>query len=96
MQELSHTSANMLLVEAPNDRLTPLVELVLVTSEPAYQAEIAGLVKSRRLTEHRIGVSPNGLRQLSEELVRMAAHAEAMAARVGAAARDHDSAESKA
>lgn len=53
MNELIGHSANMMLAETENGRLIATVELVLLVSEPKYQSDPSGFVKTRSIADVR-------------------------------------------
>lgn len=72
MNELIGHSANLMLAETNKGRLTATVELVLLVSEPKYQADPSGFVKTRSVTDIRFATNAKGLRSLAKQLEELA------------------------
>jgi len=81
MNELIGQSANVMLAETENGRLIATVELVLLVSEPKYQSDPSGFVKTRSVTDVRFATSERGLRALARELEELANDAAELEAR---------------
>ena len=82
MKELIGTCMNVALLEGKERALQPVVECILVVSEPTYQADMQ---KVRHPETLRFCTSPRGLLKLSATFGEWAAEAEAIAARHNAA-----------
>lgn len=76
MNELIGHTANVMLAETNKGRLTATVELVFLVSEPKYQADMTGFVKTRSTTDVRFATSAQGLRNMAKELGELADEAE--------------------
>jgi hypothetical protein len=87
MNELIGHSANMMLAETENGRLTATVELVLLVSEPKYQSDPSGFVKTRSIADVRFATSQKGLRALARELEELANDAAELEERASLKAR---------
>lgn len=81
MKELSGHSANFYLVETNAGKLRAQVELILLVSEPRYQAEVGGFAKSRVISDVRLHAGAEALRKLSKDLEEIAVEAEELEAR---------------
>lgn len=88
MKELTLISANLYLApSAPPDggEMRPMVETILVLSEPKYTFDDTGGTVRARVTETvRFNAAPVGLRELARRLTETADMADALAARVAA------------
>lgn len=76
MQELIGHSANVALLETNKCRLVASIEVVLLVSEPNYQADPSGFVKVRSIEDLRFATGVGGLRTLIKELGELADEAE--------------------
>ena len=72
MNELIGHSSNVMLAETNEGRLRATVELVLLVSEPKYEADPGGFVKKRSVVDVRFATSIGGLRNLAEALYALA------------------------
>lgn len=88
MNELIGHSANVMLAETAKGKLLATVELVLLVSEPKYQSDPSGFVKTRSVTDIRFATGAKGLRELSRELAELANDAEALEDRASLKPRD--------
>ncbi len=72
MQELMDTARNLsLAISADGPR--PMVEVILMTSEPMFSIDGGGeMVRSRVMNTIRFSSSPEGLRKLSKRLAEFA------------------------
>lgn len=76
MRELRSISHNISIL-MHEDSEQPMVEVILLLSEPQYAIDASGMfAKSRNLTDFRFGTTPKGLRDLAETLIGMADEAE--------------------
>lgn len=81
MKELIGHSANTYLVPSIHeDKLIPMVELILLTSEPRYQSDVSGFVKTRAVMDTRLSVAPKALRELAALFTALADEADKVAA----------------
>lgn len=80
MKELSGHSANFYLVETNGGKLRAQVELILLVSEPRYQAEVGGFAKSRVISDVRLHAGAESLRRLAKDLGELADQAERLEA----------------
>ncbi len=92
MNELIGHSANVLLAESEKGRLIATVELVLLVSEPRYQSDPSGFVKTRSITDVRFATGEKGLRALARELEELANDAAELEDRASLKAREPDGA----
>jgi len=92
MNELIGNSANVMLAETEKGRLIATVELVLLVSEPKYQSDPSGFVKTRLITDIRFATSAKGLRALAREMENLANDAVELEDRASLKARDPESA----
>jgi hypothetical protein len=92
MNELIGHSANVMLAETDKGRLIATVELVLLVSEPKYQSDPSGFVKTRSVTDIRFATGAKGLRALAKELGELADDAEELEERASLKPRDTDEA----
>lgn len=76
MKLLIATSGNILAGPDGDGGYEPLVEVVLIVSEPRYEADAAGFVKRSAVSDIRFGSTPKTLRKVSVELVKLADAAE--------------------
>lgn len=76
MQELIGHSANVALLETNKCRLMASIELVLLVSEPKYQADPSGFVKVRSINDLRFSSGITGIRNLIKDLSELADEAE--------------------
>lgn len=88
MNELIGHSANVMMAETTKGKLIATVELVLLVSEPKYQSDPSGFVKTRSVTDIRFSTGAKGLRELSRELAELANDAEALEDRASLKPRD--------
>ena len=75
MNELIGHTANMSLIEAKG-KLVATVELVLLVSEPKYQSDPAGFVKTRSVSDFRFATSAKGLKEMAKQFQELANEAE--------------------
>lgn len=81
MKELRSVTANFHMLFSVVEA-TPLVEVVLLLSEPKYAVDDAGSLSKRRdLTDFRFSTSSKGLRDLATSLVELADQCDREAAR---------------
>ena len=92
MNELIGHSANVMLAETEKGRLISTVELVLLVSEPKYQSDPSGFVKTRSISDVRFSTSQKGLRALARELEELANDAAELEDRASLKAREPESA----
>jgi hypothetical protein len=92
MNELIGHSANVMLAETEKGRLISTVELVLLVSEPKYQSDPSGFVKTRLVTDIRFATGAKGLRALAKELGELADDAEELEDRASLKPRDSNEA----
>lgn len=92
MNELIGHSANVMLAETDKGRLLATVELVLLVSEPKYQSDPIGFVKTRSVTDIRFATSAKGLRALAREFDELANDAEELEERASLKPRDSNEA----
>ena len=92
MNELIGRSANVMLAETEKGRLMATVELVLLVSEPKYQSDPSGFVKTRSVTDIRFATGAKGLRALAKELDELAGDAEELEGRASLKPRDSNEA----
>ena len=92
MNELIGHSANMMLAETTKGRLLATVELVLLVSEPKYQSDPTGFVKTRSITDVRFATGAKGLRALAKDLVELANDAEELEDRASLKAQETENA----
>lgn len=89
MQEVSATSGNLYLVPSePPDRgeMRPMVEVILITSQPKYTMDDVGTLVRSRITETvRFHTSPRGLRELARQFAELADMADGLSVRVAGA-----------
>ena len=76
MKELIGHSANVALLETNKCRLVASIEVVLLVSEPNYQADPSGFVKVHSIEDLRFATGVGGLRTLIKELGELADEAE--------------------
>jgi len=76
MKTLIATSGNILAGPDGEGGYEPLVEVVLITSEPKYEADAGGFVKRSSVSDIRFGSAPKTLRKVAAELVKLADEAE--------------------
>lgn len=76
MKTLIATSGNILAGTDGEGGYEPLVEVVLLVSEPKYEADASGFVKRSAVSDIRFGSTPKTLRNVAAELVKLAAEAE--------------------
>jgi len=76
MKTLIATSGNILAGPDGEGGYEPLVEVVLITSEPKYEADASGFVKRSSVSDIRFGSTPKTLRRVAAELVKLADEAE--------------------
>ena len=88
MNELIGHSANVMLAETAKGKLIATVELVLLVSEPKYQSDPTGFVKTRSITDIRFATGAKGLRELAKELGDLADDAEELEDRASLKPRD--------
>lgn len=88
MNELIGHSANVMLAETDKGRLLATVELVLLVSEPKYQSDPSGFVKTRSVANVRFATGAKGLRALARELDKLANDAEELEERASLRPRD--------
>lgn len=88
MNELIGHSANVMLAETTKGKLIATVELVLLVSEPKYQSDPTGFVKTRSITDIRFATGAKGLRGLAKELGDLADDAEELEDRASLKPRD--------
>jgi hypothetical protein len=72
MNELIGHSANIMLAETNKGRLTATVEVVLLVSEPKYQADPTGFVKTRSVIDIRFATGSVGLRKMAHDFEELA------------------------
>jgi hypothetical protein len=92
MNELIGHSANVMLAETTKGRLIATVELVLLVSEPKYQSDPSGFVKTRSITDIRFATGAKGLRELSREFAELANDAEELEERASLKPSEEDAA----
>lgn len=92
MKELIGHSANLMLAETDKGRLIAMVELVLLVSEPKYQSDPSGFVKTLSVTDIRFATGAKGLRGLAKKLGELADDAEELEERASLKPRDTDEA----
>lgn len=88
MNDLIGHSANVMLAEAEKGKLIARVELVLLVSEPKYQSDPSGFVKTRSVADIRFATGANGLRALAKEFGKLADDAEELEERASLKPRD--------
>jgi hypothetical protein len=88
MNELIGHSANVMLGETNEGRLRASVELVLLVSEPKYEADPGGFVKKRSIVDMRFAANVDGLRSLADALYALAVEAGELEGRAGLKARE--------
>lgn len=88
MNELIGHSANVMLAQTNNGNLLATVEIVLLVSEPKYQSDPSGFVKTRSVTDIRFAVGANGLRALARGLEELANDAEELEDRASLKPKD--------
>lgn len=94
VQELTTITSNVHVQTLPQEdgghRHRPCVEVVLVTSEPAYELSNTGdLVKSRTTQNFRFLASTSGLRRAAEIFAGLADEADALAKVAGMVEPEH-------
>ena len=69
MKELIANARNIAFVEIDDDTLSATVEIILITSEPQWQADGGGGMSKHRVAETlRFNAQPDALRQLAKNL----------------------------
>lgn len=84
-KEIMATNCNFFLVPEGFDKgpLRTMVELILITSEPRYIADEAGMLVKSRVTEtHRVQASAKAVRELGEKLLLIADAADELLGKV--------------
>lgn len=76
MKTLIATSGNVLIGPDGEGGYEPLVEVVLIVSEPKYEADASGFVKRSALADIRFCGTPDTLRKVAAALVKLADEAE--------------------
>lgn len=71
MKTIIATAGNVLAGLSANEA-EPLLEVVLVLSEPKYEADAGGYVKRYALSDFRFGSTPDTLRHVAESLTDLA------------------------
>jgi len=90
MNELIGHSANVLLAEATGGKLLATVEIVLLVSEPKYQTDPIGFVKTRSVTDIRFATGAVGLRRMAKEFEGLANDAEDLQDRASLKSKDKE------
>ena len=78
MKTLIATSGNVLAGPDGDGGYKPLTEVVLLFSEPTYEADAGGYTKRHAVSVVRFGATPDALRKVAKQLVKMADEAEHM------------------
>jgi hypothetical protein len=77
MKELIGHASNLYVVpQRGTDKLLPMVELILMVSEPTYEADLSGFVQRRSITDVRLSVSPKALRETAAKMIELADEAD--------------------
>jgi hypothetical protein len=89
MKEISATSRNLSLVYQDGPAMfTPMVEAILVLSEPQYSVDLGGqLVRTRQVETVRFATSPEGLRDLARTFLEWADDADNITPKAGRPAK---------
>lgn len=77
MKTLIATSGNVLAGPDGEGGYEPLVEVVLILSEPRYESDAGGYVKRHTASDVRFGSSPDALRKMAATLAKLADTADA-------------------
>lgn len=76
MKTLLGSAGNVLAGPDGDGWYEPLCEVVLILSEPRYEADATGFVKRHQVSDVRFGGTPKSLRKLAEQLNRLADESE--------------------
>lgn len=93
MRELIGMARNIALScldDGDDKTLVPMIEMVLITSEPQFEVDVSGLVKRRTTQTIRLAASPKCARWLAESLVEWADAADKLAERLKQAEEPDD------
>jgi hypothetical protein len=79
-KELSALARNILGARTAEGEWTPMVEIIIIVSEPSFKLDAAGELRSERgrLEDLRFLANVKGLRHLAERLTEYADEAEAL------------------
>lgn len=86
MKEVICTARNITIAvsEGDNPGITPMVEAIIVVTEPQYRIKKGEIVRMRQPETLRFAASPDSLRTIAKSFMEWADQAEAVAMALGA------------
>ncbi|PWC54359.1 hypothetical protein TSA6c_00380 [Azospirillum sp. TSA6c] len=76
MKEHIGTAMNALYASTEDGGVRAMAEIILLYSEPAYQAGVGGIERTRKIGDVRISMTVKGMRETAETLLKWADAAE--------------------